>query len=298
MTKFHQFLVSTRPDTFADLSYSTVKGWFQNHAPKPNEKVLIICNALQDEFGLRFDDSTEVMSWWLNGGHYPFSSSAPVRSDRTIRVFHAEDHEIVINGVFELLKKHGMQVVGHATTVADTLENCFVNEPDVIIVDLNMNSKENEKDGIGFIQSILDRNPAANILVFSFRTNPNIILSAYQYGAKGYVTKDSNPEVLVTAINTIVKGDRYYMANIAEEILDYGLMPQKEVDPASVLNEQELNIFLSVSQGMSNEKIAQCIGKDEESVQHTINAICTKLDIKIAAFEWIARKYNLLKLDL
>lgn len=294
ITKFHRFLVQSLPDIFQDLSYSTVKGWFQNHAPVPEKKVLLVCQALKESSELTFN-SREVMSWWLNGGHYPFLSSSPPENTDVIRVFHAEDHDIVITGVAEILKKNGMAQVGYATSVKETLENCFQNNPDILIVDLNMNE---EGDGFVLIQNILDRYPHAKILVFSFRTNANIILSAYQYGALGYVTKGSDNEELINAVRTIVKGEKYYMPHFAETILESGLIPKKEVDPATALTQEELNIFIEVSKGVSNETIAEDIGRDLEFVNDVINRICDRLGVNLAAFEWLARKYNLLKLDL
>ena len=186
--EFFEYLQEARPQELGSLNYSTIKGWFQDHSP-PMPKIEVIVDLLHDEFHFQCN-LDQVKSWWKVGGYYPFNdidlSSAPAGEGK-LKVFHAEDHEIVKTGTKDILAANGINVVGSASTVAETLEKCQEDNPDLLIIDLNMD----QGDGIRFIDSLVKRYPDTKILVFSMRKKLDIILAAYQYGAYGYVTKNS-----------------------------------------------------------------------------------------------------------
>ncbi len=213
---------------------------------------------------------------------------------KNIKVFISDDHAVARKGITEILHDYGINTVGEAATVKETLEHCFDKHPDVLVIDLNMNGD----NGISTIEKILDLHSEAKIVVFSMRESLNIIHATYKMGAKGYATKSSGPEVLADAIKKVASGKNYYMPGVAEEILDYDTRAHKEVDPRAVLTEKELIIFTRLAEGKSNEEIAEELGLTTKSVANRALDIKNKLGVRYTSFEWIARKYNLLKLDL
>lgn len=70
---FQIYLTETSPDLFSDLKYTTVRSWFQDHAP-PMRKIDAIIQALQKEYPFHHDIS-QVKTWWKVGGFYPFISN-------------------------------------------------------------------------------------------------------------------------------------------------------------------------------------------------------------------------------
>lgn len=77
VTEFHSFLTASSPEDFSDLSYSTVKSWFQDSSP-PMKKMDAVFRALQRDYPITCDLSL-VKTWWKLGGIYPFSDSSGER---------------------------------------------------------------------------------------------------------------------------------------------------------------------------------------------------------------------------
>lgn len=70
VTTFQAYLIEHQPEAFADLKYTTVRSWFQEHAP-PMRKMDSIFNAISKEHVLHHDIS-QIKIWWKAGGYYPF----------------------------------------------------------------------------------------------------------------------------------------------------------------------------------------------------------------------------------
>jgi len=210
------------------------------------------------------------------------------------RIFVADDHAIVRKGLVDILEAQGYQVVGQTDNIPETLSFCHDEHPDCIILDLNMG----DDSGVPVIGKILDIYSEANILVFSMRESVQTIRSAYQMGAKGYVTKTAGPELLIEAVKLVITGNNYYMPGVPEMIVDYDVKQDKEKDPRDVLTEKELLIFRRYADGVSYYDIANELNVSSRHISNKVIDIRNKLGISITSFEWIARKYNLLKLDL
>ena len=211
-----------------------------------------------------------------------------------IAVFISDDHAIVRNGLVALFSHYGIAVVGEAATLQETLDHVDNHPPDVLILDLNMDTTY----GVNTVEKVLDCHPTMPILVFSMRESLNTIRATYQRGVKGYVTKSREPQLLIEAVNKIASGRNYYMPGIAEQILEYDCRGDKERDPREVLSAKDLAIFKWTASGKSNQEVAQELGITAKSVANRTLDIRHKLGIRLTRFEWIARKYGLLKLEL
>ena len=211
-----------------------------------------------------------------------------------IRVFISDDHAVFRRGLVDVCTQAGITVVGESGSAEDTLAHCFDNRPDVLIIDLNMDTTS----GVQTVEDILEEYPNAQILVCSMRSSINTIRATYELGVRGYVTKSQGPEYVIDAVKRIASGRNYYMPGMAEDILEYSARNSQEVDPHEVLSEKELKIFRLISLGHTNEEIAREMDVTPKSIANRTLEIRNKLGIRLTSFEWIARKYNLLKLDL
>ncbi|MGD8909009.1 MAG: hypothetical protein PVI92_06630 [Chromatiales bacterium] len=72
---FQTYLKKTSPQFFKDLKYTTVRAWFQDHAP-PMRKIDAIFDALLVEFSFQHNIS-HIKTWWKAGGPYPFCDEIP-----------------------------------------------------------------------------------------------------------------------------------------------------------------------------------------------------------------------------
>lgn len=70
VTDFQNYLKRICPQEFKDLKYTTVRAWFQDHAP-PMHKIDKIIDALQIDYEFH-NDISHIKTWWKAGGFYPF----------------------------------------------------------------------------------------------------------------------------------------------------------------------------------------------------------------------------------
>lgn len=132
-----------------------------------------------------------------------------------ISILLVDDHAIVREGYRSLLAKHaGLQVVAEAVDGDDAYVRFQEVAPDVVIMDLSLPGQ----GGLEAIARISRRDPDARILVFSMHQNPTFAVQATRAGAKGYVTKSSQPEVLVRAIYDVYQGRPALSPDIAQAL--------------------------------------------------------------------------------
>src|SRR6476469_5631361 len=118
-------------------------------------------------------------------------------NNRVIRIMIVDDHAIVREGYRSLLEKQPrMQVVGEAADGMEAYARFKDILPDVVIMDLSMRGQ----GGLEAIARICQRHASAKILVFSMHENPAFAVQATRAGAKGYITKSSDSDVLLRAI--------------------------------------------------------------------------------------------------
>ncbi|MES9814949.1 MAG: response regulator transcription factor [Candidatus Thiodiazotropha sp.] len=121
-------------------------------------------------------------------------------SASSIKVMLVDDHAVVREGYRRLIEKHeDMTVVAEAADGAEAYQEYKQHKPDVVVLDLSMPGK----GGIEVIRQLRQWHDAARILVFTMHQNAAYAIQAFQTGAKGYITKSSEPEALVSAIQGV-----------------------------------------------------------------------------------------------
>ena len=135
----------------------------------------------------------------------PFAAPAePSRMSRnTVRVLLVDDHAVVREGYRTLLAKHeGLTVVGEAADAASAYQRYKDTRPDVVIMDISMPGR----GGIDAIEHIRRFDAQARILVFTMHGGAIYALQAFRAGARGYVTKSSPPDLLISAVRDVAEG--------------------------------------------------------------------------------------------
>jgi two-component system response regulator NreC len=91
-----------------------------------------------------------------------------------------------------------------------------ISKPDILIVDMMMPGL----NGLDVIKQVTRRSPNTRIIVLSMQTDETYVLGALKHGADGYVLKESSAEHLVTAIHTVLEGNRYLSEPLTERAID------------------------------------------------------------------------------
>jgi two-component system, chemotaxis family, chemotaxis protein CheY len=112
------------------------------------------------------------------------------------RALVVDDTAIMRVIVSRILREAQYDVI-EASNGADAIKSFFRDQPDIVLMDLNMDGI----DGTAAIRGILSINANARIVVCSATSDAHIVLNLLKLGAKGYVTKPFTPEKLLNAIN-------------------------------------------------------------------------------------------------
>jgi DNA-binding NarL/FixJ family response regulator len=142
-----------------------------------------------------------------------------------LRIFLADDHEIVRYGVRTLLEIHGeWTVVGEASDGAAAIEGVLSCEPDIAVLDIGMP----KIDGLTAARKILASGAAAKILILSLHDSKNVIRQVVDSGARGFVLKSDAARDLIAAVEAIQGGGTFFTPKTAEIILDRQLDRMQE----------------------------------------------------------------------
>ena len=212
--------------------------------------------------------------------------------NRKIKVLLVDDHAVVRVG-FKLLlaTSSNIEVIAEAECGEQAIQLYQSCQPDVVVLDLSM-------PGIGGLETIkrlVQRNEQVNILVFSVHDEQVYINRALKAGAKGYITKNSAPEILPDAIVEIQNGQRY----IEYALLNKTSAEVSEHDYQTIIqtfSAREFDIFHLLSKGLTTHKIADELCLGYKTVANYVTQIKKKLQVSsIAELAHIAILLGIMK---
>ena len=184
-----------------------------------------------------------------------------------IRLMIADDHAIVRSGLRQLLSlAPDMRVDAEAVDGAQVLEGLRLSLPDLLLLDINMPGLS----GPDLIIRIKAHWPALPILVLSMHNEPQVAARVLKAGASGYVTKDSEMEVLLGAIRKVAGGGKFIVPELAERLV-FDVSLSSDRLPHQTLSERELEVFRLLVAGQGVNDIAEqlCISNKTVSTHKT-----------------------------
>ena len=171
-----------------------------------------------------------------------------------IKVLLADDHSIVRAGLRRIVEESGeMEVVAEADDGREAIQRVQETSPDVAVIDISMPGL----DGLEVISQLQALHPELPILVLTMHEEGQYVVRAIQAGAMGYLTKQSAPEQLVTAIRKIHEGQRYITDEAAESLALRVAKGSDGKSPLDSLSMRELQVLRRLAMGQTNREIAQ-----------------------------------------
>ena len=170
-----------------------------------------------------------------------------------IRVALADDHRILRTSLALYLDDtQEIQVVGEADDGAQAMEVVQDQQPDVILLDLNMPGVS----GLEILPEIRKKYPDLKVLVLTGRDEDMYIMRALRAGAHGYILKTTGEEQLVQAVKDVMAGHLVLGRGVAERVAR-GFITRNGTDDDSALNDLDRALLTVVAAGLSDEAIAE-----------------------------------------
>jgi DNA-binding NarL/FixJ family response regulator len=193
-----------------------------------------------------------------------------------IKVLIADDHPVVRRGLKNILKEASdIEVAGEAGDGLEVLEKVRAEEFDVLILDITMP----KLDGLETIGRLKSEQPDLGILVLSMNPEEVFGMRALRLGASGYLSKDSAPEQLITAIRRIAAGKVYVSESLAES-LALNVSKGSPKMPHETLSDREYQIMLMLARGRSLKEIAAELSLSVKTVSTHRTHILEKLSMQ------------------
>jgi DNA-binding NarL/FixJ family response regulator len=190
----------------------------------------------------------------------------------------ADDAALFREGVANLLREAGFDVVGQAENADDLLALVGEHQPEVVIVDIRM-PPSHTLEGLEAAKIIRARYPAVGVLVLSQFVEPHYALQLIDNAEKGagYLLKDrvGDIEELADAVRQIATGRLIIDPAVVSELLNRS----RRRDPLDALTDREKAVLALMAQGRSNHAIANGLFVTEKTVEAHIRAIFIKLNL-------------------
>ena len=170
-----------------------------------------------------------------------------------IRILIADDHAIVRHGLRQILSDSAdMIVTGEANGGVQALQLARQGECDIVLLDVSMP----DKNGIDTLKQLKKEFPKMPVLMLSMHPEEHYAIRALKAGASGYLTKQSAPEQLVTAIRQVAGGKKYVSPSLAEELAN-AISDDSDKAPHEKLSDREYQTLCLISSGKTLTQIAE-----------------------------------------
>jgi DNA-binding NarL/FixJ family response regulator len=191
--------------------------------------------------------------------------------ENKIQVTIIEDDKTIREGFTYLINaSEKFAVISAFSTAEEALSKLQANAPDVILLDIELPGIS----GIEAIPKIKTLLPKTHILMLTVYDNEELVFKALTNGASGYLTKNSNTEKIIDAIQEVMDGGAPMSMNIAKIVIK-----SFHKNRNSPLTKRETEILEQIAEGKSRSKIAKDLFVDLETVKSHIKNIYSKLNV-------------------
>ena len=198
---------------------------------------------------------------------------------KKISILLAENHVVVRESIRQFLEREAnFEVVGEAGDGEEAVRMVSQLKPDVIVMDISMP----RLNGIEATKQIKALQPSAVVLILTAYDYEQYIFPLLEAGAAGYLLKDVSSRELISAIQTVYRGEAVLHPAIARKVMER--LRQTKVEPTGesaldLLTKRETSILKMAAKGMSNSDIAQELHLSVRTIESHLGNIFNKLGV-------------------
>jgi DNA-binding NarL/FixJ family response regulator len=195
---------------------------------------------------------------------------------KPIRVLIADDHAIVRQGLRQILSDTpDLTVAGEAENGVQAVQMVRSGDWDVVLMDVSMP----DRNGIDALKLIKKEFPRLPVLILSMYPEEQYAIRALKAGAAGYLTKQSAPELLVTAIRQVASGKKYVSPSLAEELAN-AIGDDSERPPHEKLSDREYQTLCMIASGKTPAEIAEALNLSVKTVSVYRARLLEKMNLR------------------
>ena len=193
-----------------------------------------------------------------------------------IKILIADDHPVVRKGLKDIIQATSdMTVSGEASDGQEVLENVRKIDFDVVVLDIAMPGRS----GLDILKELKSGKPELPVLILSIHPEDQYAVRVLRAGASGYLTKDSAPDELITAIRKVSRGKKYISASLAEK-LAYDLEIGAEKPLHETLSDREYDVMCRIASGKTVKEIAEQLYLSVKTISTYRARILEKMKMK------------------
>lgn len=197
-----------------------------------------------------------------------------------LRIFVADDHEVVRRGICSLLTSHsGWEICGEAADGREAVEKVAQLKPDIVVLDIGMPAL----NGLEAARQILHNDPHQKIAILSITDSEQVIQEALRAGAKAYILKSDGAKDLMVAIEALQLNRTYFNSRIGQIVLNgflnMGKMPSKRASILPDLTAREREIVQLLAEGKSTKEVAVTLGVSVKTAETHRSNLMRKLGL-------------------
>lgn len=190
-----------------------------------------------------------------------------------IRVLLADDHQIVRQGLKDLLQREGFTVIAEASDGREAVRLAREHRPEIAVLDLSMPLL----NGLDAAREIQQSCPRTALILLTMHTEDPYIVEAMRAGVKGYVLKTQAAADLVQAIRDVSQGRLYLSPQVSGALA--AALVNKSDSQEDPLSPRERQVLQLIAEGQTTKEIASLLGISVKTAESHRSRIMDKLGI-------------------
>jgi DNA-binding NarL/FixJ family response regulator len=197
-----------------------------------------------------------------------------------IKIVFADDHEVVRAGLRRLLSlDKSIRLMDEASNGRDALELVLYHKPDIALLDIMMP----QMSGVEVTRELKSRKSETFVVILTAFEDGSHLEQALAAGADGYLTKDIPSKELISALHTVVTGERVFSKSIVLLAQNKFMTRGAQTEPHIKITKREQEILNLIAMGKSSIDISEALFLSVRTVESHRYNIMQKLGIKNTA---------------
>ena len=193
-----------------------------------------------------------------------------------INILVADDNALIRKGMKQILNDtEDIRVTGEAENGMQAIKMAQTNAYDLVLLDISMP----DKNGIDVLKQLKLNQPQLPVLILSMHEENQYALRSMKAGAAGYLSKQSAPTQLVTAIRQVACGKKYISNELAEELAN-GLSQGYQELLHQTLSNREYQTLCLMASGKSLSEMAEALSLSTKTVSVYRARLLEKMKLK------------------